>query len=453
MLQYNDLKLEIEDIIKSGSNDVFFSYQLVFLLDGEEIPVYKVLDMSFERDYTASLGDDVTASIMINGQTYYQTLYPNRDRLYAIIRRERVAESGVILSDDDKEETDELLFRAFLPPEGDPTFKNNRTGESTPHAQGQLPPKQVELQLVNPVVDNVLKQTVGSIFYREKPSDVLRAMLTIASKKVKTEELFRIKGVDMVDPDNTKVREHIVIQPGTPVRQLHNYIQRHCGGIYNQGIGSYIQGDRWYVYPKYNHHRFDKSERTLVLVNIPPDKSYGIERTFRVKDKTVIALLTGETEEADVSEIKQLNMGNGVIYGKASAIFESFTEADGNKADVTSKNNIRRYVTSERRNADNFQFISDDRITDNDFYQLSKISDREGRYVVTKWQNSDPELIYPGMPIQMWYMQGGDMEDIQTLDGTIVKAEHDIVSTGKGMQTGNHICISTLTCFVKHSTG
>jgi len=445
------LMAEVQAIIEDGSNPVHNRYRLTFLLDGLEYPANKLKELNIDRDYTAALADLAMAEVEVEEEIYLRYLYPNRERLMA-----RLSKAPTIAPDDP--EVDSLggtlitLWRPVLQASADETLETNHPISSDPATQGQRGFRTLVVQLIHPAADHVRRKSLGGVFNRVSAGDLLKGLLTHTAASQVIEEPYRVKGVDMVPPDTKGPRETIVLPHGTPVTSLHKTLQRDQGGIYQTGIASYIQNDRWYVYPPFHLDRFDREPRTLTLINLPPNQAPMIENTYRIKDNAVIALLTDQTREIDDTEDQELNQGNGVVYLKASKVMEGIIATKGNRTTTQRDQNIRQYGLRERQTRENYQVISPERITDNDAVQASRLARRNGRHMLATWHNANPDVLYPGMPVRFLSLKSDNLTLSSELFGTLVRADHQILMKGRGQAMNHHACISVLTLFLGRPT-
>lgn len=442
---------DVKAIISDGNKPVRLRYTLVFLLDGVEYPVHKVRELNIDRDYSGALADMVMAEIDFDEEAYLRFIYPNRERLMA-----RMMVTPVIHEDDsDDDDVGQVrvsLWRPVLQATADETLETNHPVSSDPATQGQRGFRSLVVQLLHPAADHVRRQTIGGVFSNVTAGALLRGLLTHVAGNQVVEEPYRVKGVDIVPPDITEPRETVVLPHSTSVKGLHKTLQGQHGGIYQTGIASYIQDDRWYVFPPFHVDRFDDEARTLTLVNLPPNQAPMIENTYRVKDHSVIALLTDRTQEIDDTEDQELNYGNGVMYLKASPVMEGMVTTKGNKTQATRVKNTRRYGLRQRRTGESFHTFAPERITDNDAVQASRLARRNGRHLITTWHNANPDVLYPGMPVRLLTLKGDDLTLTSEVYGTLVRADHQVLMKGRGQAMNHHACISVLTLFLSRPT-
>ena len=67
-------------------------------------------------------------------------------------------------------------------------------------------------------------------------------------------------------------------------------------------------------------------------------------------------------------------------------------------------------------------------------------------FLVVGWEQADPTIIYPGMPVRYIYEHNGQLAE---LFGTVVGAQYTIISGSKNMLGGRHNCNAALQLFLE----
>jgi len=171
-----------------------------------------------------------------------------------------------------------------------------------------------------------------------------------------------------------------------------------------------------------------------------------VERTYYVEGKSVHILSTGDVKHADGSEVRQLNEGNGVRFTDPGKMLEGFGKTENNRTRIQRGEFNNELKSSDRRTGLNNVRVSGDRFNSNVFYEYSKLASRKGEYLQVTWQNSQPELIKPGMPVRFYSY---NREGLVKRDGVVVAAEHTITVPNPGLKVSKHSCNSAVTVFLK----
>lgn len=303
----------------------------------------------------------------------------------------------------------------------------------------------VKFQLTDPLVERLRMESVGGIFPDTSCADLLSFLLTDINQKLQLDEENKIEGVDFFEPTLKEKQKQIVLPHATRFVEAPDFLQSKVGGIYNAGLGFYLQKKHWYVYPLYDLTRFDKSLKTLTLVNVPKNRMPGAEVTYRTTGNQVIALITGATKFRDDSESQILNEGNGVRFLDARKLMDGFSETSKNRTTILRANNNNEFVAEQRKTGLNNVHASPVRITSNNFVELSRLAQRAGAPFQCVWENSNPDLLYPGMPVKYMYVVNGEVKEAL---GVLIRAHHNIGTYAPGAKSKRYVSNSVLTVFI-----
>ena len=367
-------------------------------------------------------------------------------------------------------------YRGVLMDKRNKMFESSRASDTSGEDLSKEEPQTYHILLINPAVEKLLPRIFSSLYrenlrgeyinevirssgiYRNTTvEDLLRGILTDVSADVSSEvdEEFEIAGVDIIEPDNQTEYDHLIIPHDIRIIELPRYVHEHCGGIYSHGLGYYLQycpahiadepeaetmqwsEDRqqgkwfWFIYPEYATARFDEVEDNLTIINVPENRFEGIERTYFVQHtsslyKKVVALSTGDVLHEDQSDTLEFNRGTGSRWVKGD-LFEHFAESidpseTGWEVEIDSSENIDQFLGYQRKSGENYIPLRPRRITSNPYYMHSHIASRQGTIVRFHWQNGDPELIYPGMPVRLYHMFDNDLDEYE---GVVIGCDTD----------------------------
>lgn len=429
---------------ESGSWNYYWSLD-IHCTEQKTIQAFKVLSIDFVCDYHEGFADEVIAQVTISGGAYTYQVYPNMNKLEATLYRTPVNEVGGGSPDDNREPVSQRYIATIVNPRN-PTITGNTFNQPDETAMDLANLFTIDIQLIPKSVDQFRMRSFGGIFRRSKVQDAIMAILTNESKIVTADKDEIPAGVEMIEANNQTVRDHIVIPQGTMLFDVPGYIHSRCGGVYNAGFACYFQDNTWYVFPPYNNVDFNKAKRTLTLIRVPPNRMPGTERTFITKADSTTAIVTGETKLNNQTESQQLNEGNGVRFGDGDKFMESFVKVEGNKATAGRGGSNNEFTTIKRPNGYNNVLNADNKISSNPFVEYSKLAARDGVVLSMSWENSDPTLVFPGMPVKVLFME---QDEIRETYGVLIHAHHYVQTLGNGFQSNRHITASNLTIFAK----
>lgn len=442
-LEQSSLFREVQAIIQGSSKPVHHTWTAEFHANGETIEFLKVLTVDFRQDYELAYADEIMLTVSMPIGTYSKRMYPYQDNLEITLYRKPLHEASA--TNDAETEVQSERYAATLVDKGNPMIEGTGAvslDEATLNLTGLV---EVEFQLVNKAVEQMRMMSVGDIFRNCTVEDVLKAVLTKSGTAVKVETSRKPKGVEMVEASNKTKRDHVIIPHGTPLVELPQYIHDKCG-VYSSGFNYYYQNDFWYIYPCYDTTRFTKATRTLTVLNIPKDKFPNIERSYRKDGSNLVVLATGDAKFRDNTEAMQLNDGNGVRFADATKFMSGLSTVENNKTVVKRSENNNEFVAEKRKNGNQFVRLSDRAIHANPFVEYSRLAAKQGGVFGFVWENSNPALVFPGMPVKVLYMSG---EEIKEIYGVVLKAHHVVQTKGVGLTELRYACASTLSIYVK----
>lgn len=440
------LGTDIKAITANPSGSWFYYWQAdIHCTEQKTITAFKVLSIDFMEDFINGFADEVIMQCTVSGGAYTYQVYPNMNNLEITLYRIPVNEVGGGSSDDGRKVESQRYVATIVNPRN-PAITGNTFNQPDENTLDLANLFTVEFQLISKSVDQFRMRSFGGIFRRAKVEDVIKSVLTTESKIVTADQEEVPAGVEMIPANNQTTRDHILIPQGTRLVDVPGYIHQKCGGVYNAGFAYYFQDNTWYVFPPYNNVDFNKAKRTLTLIRVPPNRMPGAERTFITQADSTTAIVTGETKLNNQTESQQLNEGNGVRFGDGDKFMEDFVKVKGNKATAGRGGSNNEFTTIKRPNGYNNVLTSDNKISSNPFVEYSKLAARDGVVLSMSWENSDPTLLFPGMPVKILFME---QDEIRETYGTLIHVHSYVQTLGNGFQSNRHITASNLTIFTK----
>lgn len=398
-----------------------------------DVPVMRILNYDVVRDYTTQYSDEISLAVVVpSGQMAYRVA-PSRNELEITITGAAMSKSNE--SNEERKGLGLQRFRAILKEANDATLEASSRellGEMTMDIQNI---EVVEFQLFSKSLEQFAMRSCGGIYRKTAVADLVRSLLLQEMQAVDVEDEYKPRGIDMVDPVDAAIRDHIVIPHGTMVYDAPGYIHKHCGGIYSAGLSYYYQDDYWYVYPTYDYKRFEESTRQLIIIQIPENKLPSIEYTYMVEGTVVSIVATGGLHLDDTSDINKRSSGNGVRFADASKFFENGVEVSNNKALMSRGKQNNEFISSKQKSGLNNVVMSQERISANTMFQASQLAGKEGVRIQLTWQNSDPSLILPGMQTKIYYYKNGQVRQISAV---VIGMQIANGYEGTGLVTGRY---------------
>jgi hypothetical protein len=375
-----------------------------------DVAVMRVLNYDNVRDYVSQYSDEITLVVVVPaGQMAYR-IAPSRNELEITITGASVSRHG--REGNESQGLGSQRFRAVLKKSGDATLEANSRELLDERTMDIQNIDVIEFQLFSKAMEQFSMRSCGNIYRKTAVGDLVRSLLMQEMHEIEVEDEYKPRGIDMVDPVDTAVRDHIVIEHGIMAYDAPGYIHQHCGGIYSAGLSYYYQDDFWYVYPTYDYKKFEEASRQLVIIQIPENKLPSLDYTYMVEGSVVNIVATGGLILDDTSDVNKRSSGNGVRFVDASKFFEGGVEVSGNKALMSRAKQNNEFVSSKQKSGLNNIVMSSERISANNMLQSSRLASREGVRIQLTWQNADASLIRPGMQTKIYYYKNGQVRQI-----------------------------------------
>lgn len=428
---------EIVNQISRAPRPAAYRLEGFIVANGVMFEALKVISEDGMRQFENGFSDEILLTLQFNVATFERYLWPNRQKLKAVLKASPIGESS----------NQDLISAPILERKYDAILVETRDTnlQGLPNYDPQMGLGDYQFQLVNPAVQQFRLMTGGSNFHQQKPADVVKGLLTYLSKQIKVTDDYAIKGVEMWPADNAEVSKHVIVPATTPAPNIPGYIQKYAGGVYNHGIGFYLHRNVWYVYPLYDHTRYERAPLTLDLFIVPHNRSTGLNRTFQFKDGRLQVAITGDVRHKDSTDIQHLTSGNGVRFMKATETFNNFATVKGNRAYTDPSKTTAQFLINKRKGEYQALKLSSNPITDNVAHEMSKLAARSGHVVLLIWENSRPDLLIPGMPVKIYY---GVESGYETLVGTLLTVSYVTMLDTPGVTGERYRTTSSLYVFV-----
>lgn len=444
-IELSSMWREIQRIINGDVKPVHYTYRAEIYLRGqvEPIQVLKLISVDTVKNYLENYADVIMVKVAMGAGTYAKRVYPNQSKLEMVLYKIPLMESSDV--NDQAKIIQVERYTAVLDDRGNPIIEGGGPTVMDENSMNLVNLVEINFQLINKAVEQMRLIAVGGNYRNVTAEDVIRTVMTKESSGIDIDEERRPKGVDIVTTSNQKKRDHVVLPQGLRLVDLPEYLQNTVG-VYSAGMGYYFHRDHWYVYPCYDTERFKKTNRTLTVFNVPKNKLPAVERTYLETGTALSLLATGDIRFRDDSEAQQLTVGNGVRFADANKFMENFATVKDNKAVVSRGNNNTEFIAVERPGKINNAQLSDRAITANPYLEYSMLARRQGSLIAFTWENSNPSLIFPGMPARVMYLEG---DAIKTLEGVLLLSHDYTHLHGLGITAVRHITNSALYLFVK----
>lgn len=409
----------VQEVLSSGPTSTNYTWEVTIHTPQEVVVPINVMSINTLRDYAGAFGDELMLTVQIGRGTFAHRILPYRDNLEITLKKVPVDERLTL--DTSRETIQSERFKANL--SGDyvsPTLGQGKEAKSE-QALNSVAMDDIHFQLQDKACEQLRVMMVGGPGRRLSVQDYLAFSILFHTQELKVGAERALQGFEMVPAHNKDIKEQIVVTQGIRLVDLADFIQKRYG-VYNSGIGSYIQGRCWYIYPLYDTTEFNRRKTSLVLVVVPSNKMSDVERTFIIKAGVVTALVTGTTAFRDDAGTNYQNFGNGVRFTNADRLMDLNDDVKDNKLDISRAKHNSEFVVD---NASlKFAPVSSDRITANPFAVLSLQAAKRGGMFRAVWQNADHSLIVPGMAVRVVYVENDLLKDVYGIVHAVTFVSH-----------------------------
>lgn len=421
-----DEEFKLLSINKPGP--VTWNYTAEFIVNGATYPFAKVRFVNIKRDYKEDTSEIIMMGVKVDLRTYENLILPNSRNMDVILTRRLVSSNGQEKGSDPKFFR---IYKAFLEISTDTKMTKSQRGGETGAEDALASLLDINIQLVDKVAYEMSLTTASGVIRDTSLKDIIRYYLSyglgeIEIKKPLLEEEYQlVRGVDITPPTNTVDPDFFLLPSAKrpmPITDIPQYLQRTLG-VYSAGMGYHFQNGWWHVYPLYDTKRYDSVKKNLTLLCVPEEELPVSERTYLYRDEQLYIFSTGERQTVDISEELSHLEGNVTRWWSASDLLDSMYKVKDNVATALNSETMKSLTFTKRSDSFNKVTHVPTTFTDNPYAVTTKVLASQGRYLTTVWANCDYELLYPGMPSKILYVENGELIEVM---GTLLKADIDI---------------------------
>lgn len=400
----------VMEVLGSGETKTNYGWKaLIHYGEQDTLRPLQVVSVAYKRDYLNNYTDELVVTALMGAGQYAKLIYPNRNNLQVSLQK--IPQTEKEQSDGGEAEVQSERFSASLQDVGAAPLVGQGVETKSQQALDLQGLVEVKFQLYNKMVEQLRLALVGGGWTQLTMDEMLKATLSRESQKVSVDGVRALQGITVAPVSNQDVHPSVVVGHGIKLIDLPDLLQGKYG-IYNAGLGSYIQNRHWHIYPVYDTTRFEEREQTLTLVVVPKRKFNQVERTYMKKGNSLTVLLTDESGFQDDSGKQYLREGNGARFSDATNVFEDVSTNTGNKAIISRKRNVNEFIAEKRSDGIENVPMPDMRMTANPFLIYSRLASRRGGYFKAVWQNADPKLLTPGMAVRVLYMDKDATQEV-----------------------------------------
>lgn len=407
-IQRTTLAAEINRVITDGNKPVYCRWELQIHANNKVYRPYFIETVSSLKDYTGNFYEELTVRAAFNAADVSHGIMPYNNKLEATLRKVPMA-GAYSISKGRSETIKGQRYNAYLFDNGSSLVESNKYGPNFTAIADRMDLVVLEIQLVDKVVERMRAHTFSTTVKQCTGMDACSTILDAVTRDLCNLESVGYRGVDVASGYSTKTLQQIVFGIDTKLVGETRSVPRICnesqGGVYSQGLAYHYQDQMWYLFPPFATDRYERSDSTLTIINVPADRYPAVERTYRRTANQLVVLSTGEAKHIDLSIQQQANEGNGVRFIDANKVMGNFVNVKDGKLHFNGSNNLNEFMVAPRDNGpDIIGSGAHGGITVGYSNEFAKLAARNGNYVQLTWENSNPSLIYPGMPVRFMYL-------------------------------------------------
>ncbi len=446
-MDINKLSLydEVKLISESGSKPVFHRWELTIHANNKDIKPLYIDEVEIEGNYLTNLFDilSIEATFPLGQFNYY--IVPYKTKLKATIKKVPLEENTQAVGNFQRP-VETLTYYATLYKDKSDILEGNKPGIDDIHKLDRTDVTKVRFQLIDPLVKVVRTISVGNIYHGMRGIDLIRFILTKYTKMASKDMSVAAIGCTVADKANTEVRNNIIIPHRTRLIDVPYLINKIAGGVYSAGLSYYLQKGQWFVFAPFDITAYETSKKGLTIVNLPANRFPEPERSYRETPTQVIIIATGNSSHKDFSESMQQNTGNAIAFVDANKIFGNFVKTENGTSNIERGKNVNEVVGELRDDGINYIAESRDRITANTFTEYMKLAEKSGGFIQDVWENSNPDLLYPGMPVKYMYVENNMPQELY---GILIGAHTISMSGTRSVSNKRFGNKTTLTLFLQ----
>lgn len=413
--EQSQLYPDIADIVKAHT----VKYSAAFTIETKLHTVDKDLDttdgvilsgITIVRNYVEKISDYIEIQLSVHLGTYIYDIYKYLDNIEVtlITHKQKYKDKKPFI-------TKERYKAVYL------VEKNSAIPTQVNQSKDDLNqnlPIVITLQLLDRSVETLrIKTTQGNFDTKLNPKNkdmspkaFLKSIISEEANKILIENKPALDNISIEEPDQKDQLTSVTIPSYTRIVELPEYLQEKDIGVYNAGIGNYIQNfgtdhytfkKTFFIYSLYDAKKYDKAEYKIIFYN-PTSSSIALtDITYKNEDKVLKVIPYTMSKINDMKGSMTMSRGSGFRISNANSYMKKPVEMteDGPKF---KRDQLNTEVTYKDRQ-DNLNFAPNRSVSANQLSLASEILKNSGSYITLEVGNLDPDFISPGAPCKIMY--------------------------------------------------
>lgn len=405
---------DVKSTILNAPSPGYFKTEITIHTKDKDFKALKIKELQERNDYVKEICGSGHITMTMGLGDYVYDLYPYRDLLEVTIKR---IPAGQNQATDDSAEIQTVRYRAILDlNKGNPSLTGMKISGISQQNLNQNQILDVTLELIDRNIEVLRVATVtGNTYNQVTPKQLISGIMTGESNRITVDGAPVIEGFSIIEPDNKDTIATVLIPPSLKIANVPTFLQEKVKGVYATGIGTHYQRfngkPSWFVYPLYDLARFDTDVERLVIFAVPEDKMSGLDKTYRKDGRILYVAATGKQVYRDDSQITDLNSGAGFRMPDATGIITKPANISDGKITFDRSRLNTEIATRDRK--DGVTFAPVVAPSANPYRMYSQLAAKQMSQMQVVWENSNPDLLYPGMPCKYVFMDKGEYREIR----------------------------------------
>lgn len=362
-------------------------------------------NLTVNRDYENNIGDHIEAQISIPPGTFIEDVFPYLDNCEVTIRVKKQYTVGS--ATEKKPFVSTTKYKAIFLKDKNASLPNNKLYSKVD--MNQQPSFILTLQLMDKSVEALRIKTAGGSFSISGVKGVKEALKTVLSSeasKVFVENKPSLDFIHMYEPDNPGDLKSLTMPSFSRVIEIPDYVQEKSVGVYNSGLGCYIQKcamsptkikTGMWVYPLYTVKR-DNVETMEIYCPTIESSLVSLPGAIH-QDNRYVLLAYKPSVQANNKEAGVMGAGSGFRSADASKMMTKPVKVT-QRGPVFEREKLNTEVIYKERE-DGINFAVNKGTYFNNFALASSIMKAKLNFIILQISNLDHDVIRPGVNIRL----------------------------------------------------
>jgi hypothetical protein len=423
-------------------NKVNWKYKSVFI-DGNNdfIPTANTLRLTKISKFNSAIADYFIVTLQVYKSVYFKLLKTNYKLLRLQLTRTPTSVTGTVA----RIGTSYIeYYNAYVIENTSEAVETRSGGLTGTHLDDLGELIEINVQLIETGLDEFRKWDVGGVYRNVKMDTLLKGLMSHPINALSDTET---KGynVSLYQPDNNERYFQRLIPNGVKLINLPDWLQKKWG-IYASGLGYYLQQGMWYIYPLADFSRYEKSTKRLTIINIPKNEMMGITNSYVLENEELCIFATGDTKHVDETARGLEDTGTGFRAAKSGNLMTQFSVSKKGETIIPKGRNLMTVSFDNSENKLENIKTGSKLFTSNPWNESSKVINNMGNIISLLWEYSNPNLLYPGMPVRFIYKYN---KKPYSLYGILVGIKTEIKTHLQSVTDNQYVSNSQLTLFTE----